>query len=134
MSSVRATTSQRGYALLTALILALLYFGLMELVLIESTEAVRGASRFRSRVTAEILAQNGADLAAEEMVSRFTRDEESDLPGGHVIASYRRMPDASFEIASAGTSEGPFSARRSLRIAGTVTNGNVAIVRVSYDR
>ena len=134
MSPLRNNTSQRGYALLTALVLALLYFGLMELALIESTEAARGASRFRSGVTAEILAQNGADLAAEEMVSRFTRDVDIDLPGGHVIAGYRRMPDTTFEILSAGVSEGPFNARRSLRIAGTVNSGNVAITRVSYDR
>ena len=125
---------ERGYALITALILALLYFALMELVWIESTDALRGANRFRSTVLAEILAQNGAELVAEEMVARSSRDALTELPGGGVVASYRRMPDFSFEIRSTALSSGPFRVRRSLVVAGTIIDGNVSIVRTSHDR
>src|SRR5260370_11002888 len=64
------TTNQRGYVLISAIALAVLYFGLMELMLIDSSRALREAQRFRSRVVASALAESAAELAAAQMVTR----------------------------------------------------------------
>src|SRR5258708_13978010 len=69
-SSRDRTSSQRRYVLITAIALAVLYFGLMELMLIDSSRALREAQRFRSRVVASALAESAAELAAAQMGTR----------------------------------------------------------------
>src|SRR6266566_4686861 len=63
------TTEQRGYVLISAIALAILYFGLMELMLIDSSRALREAQRFRARVTSAALAESAAELSAAQMIS-----------------------------------------------------------------
>jgi hypothetical protein len=60
----RARTSERGYALAMAIILAVLYFGMIELLMIDSSRELAEARRFRSRIVAQALAENAAELAA----------------------------------------------------------------------
>jgi Tfp pilus assembly protein PilX len=70
-SSSRArTTNQRGFALLWAIGLAVLFFMLIELMLIDSARELTEAQRFRSRIVAMVLAENAAELAAEKIVDR----------------------------------------------------------------
>ena len=57
---------------MSVLILAILFFALMTLLLIESSEMSRRADRYRSRVLAQVLAENGAELAAQKMVNSLT--------------------------------------------------------------
>lgn len=81
-SSSRARTSERGYALISALILAALYFGLMELMLIDSQRALAEAQRFRARVVASTLAETAAELAAEQLVNHAGMPvDDSDAQG-----------------------------------------------------
>ena len=68
-SSSRGRTDERGFALLAAIVLAVLYFGLMELLLIDSSRELREAQRFRSRIIALALAENAAELAAVDMTN-----------------------------------------------------------------
>jgi hypothetical protein len=56
--------------LITAIALAILYFALMELMLIDSSRALREAQRFRSKVVATTLAESAAELASASMVTR----------------------------------------------------------------
>ncbi|HWS71823.1 MAG TPA: hypothetical protein VN605_06890, partial [Thermoanaerobaculia bacterium] len=49
--------------------LSVLYFGLMELMLIDSQRALAEARRFRARVVASTLAESAAELAAEQLVN-----------------------------------------------------------------
>jgi hypothetical protein len=58
-SSSRARTAERGFVLGMAMVIAVLYFLLMELLLIDSSRALGEAQRFRSRVVAAALAENG---------------------------------------------------------------------------
>src|SRR6266545_5727430 len=60
---------QRGFVLISALVLSVLYFALMELLLIDSSRALNEAQRFRARVVAGALAESGAELAALQMVT-----------------------------------------------------------------
>ena len=51
-SSSRARTSERGFALIAAIALSVLYFALMELMLIDSSRELAEARRFRARIVA----------------------------------------------------------------------------------
>jgi hypothetical protein len=46
-----------------------LYFGLIELLLVDSSRELRSARQFRSRVIAQTLAENGAEAAAWKMLN-----------------------------------------------------------------
>lgn len=63
------TESQRGFVLVIALVLAILYFMLMGLVMIDSSRAQAEAQRYRARVVASALAENAAELACAQMVN-----------------------------------------------------------------
>ena len=69
-SSFRGRTTERGYVLISAITLAILYFALMELMLIDSSRAVREAQRFRARIVATTLAESAAELAAAQLVTQ----------------------------------------------------------------
>src|SRR6266699_1606314 len=66
--------SQRGYVLISAIALAILYFALMELMLIDSSRALREAQRFHQHVLAVTLAESAAELSAASMVTRNAGD------------------------------------------------------------
>lgn len=68
-SSFRGRTAERGYVLISAIALAILYFALMELMLIDSSRALREAQRFRARIVATTLAESAAELAAVQLVT-----------------------------------------------------------------
>ena len=68
-SCSRARTSERGFALAVALIIAVLYFGMIELMLIDASRQLAEARRYRARVLALTLAENGAELAALNMIT-----------------------------------------------------------------
>lgn len=68
-SSPARTESQRGFVLVIALVLAILYFMLMGLVMIDSSRAQSEAQRYRARVVASALAENAAELACAQMVN-----------------------------------------------------------------
>ena len=65
----RARTNERGIALAIALIVAVLYFGLIELMLYDASRELAEARRFRARIIALTLAENGAELAARDLVN-----------------------------------------------------------------
>jgi hypothetical protein len=68
-SCSRARTTERGFALAMALIVAVLYFGLIELMLYDASRQLAEARRFRARIIALTLAENGAELAAQNLVT-----------------------------------------------------------------
>jgi 2-phospho-L-lactate guanylyltransferase (CobY/MobA/RfbA family) len=51
-------------------VLAVLYFALMELMLIDSSRALREAQRFRARIVATTMAESAAELAAAQLVTQ----------------------------------------------------------------
>ena len=118
------TTDQRGYVLISAIALAVLYFGLMELMLIDSSRALREAQRFRARVVASALAESAAELAAAQMITRPARrppvaaqDEQ-----GQMLGTLNTNGRA-FEIIGEGTTAGVAPVKASVRVQGTITGG-----------
>lgn len=126
-SSSRArTSSERGFALVTALVLAVLYLGLIELLLMDGTRALQEAQRLRSRVIAATLAENAAELAAEGMVSKFAGDVTSSDAQGEIEGKYTRTGEE-FVILGRGTTSGVARESASVRIKGRVVGNSVTI-------
>ena len=121
------TTEQRGYVLISAVALAILYFALMELMLIDSSRALREAQQFRSRIIASTLAESAAELAAAQMVSRRVsssanaRDEQGSMTGSlHLI-------NDQFELLGDATTSGVSPMKANVRVQGRIEGNRVLV-------
>lgn len=92
-----ARNSQRGFVLIAALALAILYFMLMELILMDSSLAQAEAQQYKARVTAAALAENGAELAAQDIANRGGANVVVNDPKFDVTGTLRRN-GPSFEL------------------------------------
>ena len=120
------TIDQRGYVLISAIALAVLYFGLMELMLIDSSRALREAQRFRSRVVASALAESAAELAAAQMVTRPSananaQDEQGQMTGRLTVSGEQ------FELNGEGITAGVAPVSAHVRVQGRILGTHVAI-------
>ena len=125
------TRSQRGYVLITAIALAVLYFALMQLMLIDSTRALREAQRFRSRIIASTLAESAAELAAAQMVtgtapaSAKASDDQGSMDGQlHLLGS-------NFELIGDAQTAGVSPVKSTVRVQGRI-EGNKVIVDYTF--
>lgn len=121
--------SERGFALILSLVLALLFLALIALVLADTGAALRTAERVRGRVLADILAENGVELAAQGLLGRASQSVDRAIEGGHVKARLERTGEDRFRIASEAVADGPFAAMASVEIAGRVTGDRITIDR-----
>ena len=125
--SSRARTRERGYVLITAIALAVLYFALMELMLIDSSRALREAQRFRSHVVAATLAESAAELSTASMVTRNTGDTiNADDEQGSMKAT-SRVHGTSFDIDAEGMTNGVAPAKSTVRVQGRIVGQRVMI-------
>jgi len=120
--------SQRGFVLVMALVLSFLYFALMTLILVDCTRALHEANRFRARIVAATLAENGAELAAQDIISRPTRTvpEDKDWQGtfsGKIVRS-----SDNFVIEVEGIAIGVLTQRAKVWVQGRVLPGNVVTI------
>jgi len=126
-SSSRArTNSEKGFALITALVLAVLYLGLIELLLIDGTRSLQEAQRLRSRVVAAALAENAAELAAEGMVGRTGADVTHQDAQGTIEGKYTRSGDA-FILIGKGRTSGVAPESATVRLHGRIVGTSVTI-------
>lgn len=127
-SSSRArTSSQRGFALIAAIALAILYFALIELLLIESSRELAEARRFRSRVIAATLAENGAELAAANMVNRMFSTASAEDWQGTIEGRMTRTAGNQFEIEGSGETKGLAKSKATVRVYGRILGNDVRI-------
>jgi hypothetical protein len=96
------TESQRGFVLVIALVLAILYFMLMGLVMIDSSRAQAEAQRFRARMMAAVLAENAAELACAQMVTLPSGMANKEDKQGRMFGTYRRTSGDKFEVNGEG--------------------------------
>lgn len=126
------TSSQRGYVLISAIALAVLYFGLMELMLIDSSRALREAQRFRSRIVASTLAESAAELVAARMIpsgsSTFqnAKDEQGSMKGT------LRLVGDTFELIGEAETAGVSPVKAEVRVQGRIDRTE-AIARILVD-
>jgi len=110
-----------------ALVLAVLYFGLIELLMIDSARELSEARRFRARIMAETLAENGAELAAREIITQpsahVTAQDWQGTIEGHMV----KKSGGQFEITAAGTTTGLTESVARVRVFGQIYGTEVRI-------
>ena len=128
-SCSRARTSERGFALAMALIIATLYFGLIGLMLFDASRELAEARRFRARIVALTLAENGAEHAAHMMVpdnpplvKAVTVDDWQGSSAGT-----RMTNGTDFLIVGTGTTSGVVEIHAKVEINGKVDGDQVHI-------
>lgn len=137
-SSGRRSERQRGYVLIAAIALAILYFGLMELMLIDSQRALREAQRFRSKIIATTLAENAADLAAEQLCANYKATIDYANAEGTMTGTMERTTigdpndhKSSFVIDVTGVASGVPSATATVKLDGEI-NGTKVDIKYAY--
>ena len=131
-SSFRGRT-ERGFALITALLLAILFLGMIELALADATAAQREALRFRERISSQILADNAIELAAAGMMTKESNSSiERESDAGTMTGSFKILPGGRFELAGEGLSAG-LEVRATVALEGRVV-GNQIVIQQSRTR
>ena len=106
----RARTTERGFALAMALIIAVLYFGLIELMLYDASRELAEARRFRARIVALTLAENGAERAAWMIVPKDTPPlpaiADEDWQGSITGSRTKNAETGEFTIKASGKTTG----------------------------
>ncbi|MFN2237757.1 MAG: hypothetical protein ABR524_00045 [Thermoanaerobaculia bacterium] len=131
-SSFRGRT-ERGFALITALLLAILFLGMIELALADATAAQREARRFRERISSQILADNAIELAAAGMLTKQSNSSvERETDAGTMKGSFKILPGSRFELVGDGLSAG-LEVRATVVLEGRVV-GNQIVIQKSRTR
>lgn len=122
--------SERGIALAMAMILAVLYFGLIQLLLVDSSRELGAARRFRARVLAQTMAENGAELAAHDLVAKvpgaIVRVTAEDAMGT-TTGELRKASDVNFVLEGKGQTKGLVVIKESVTITGRVVGNRIYI-------
>jgi hypothetical protein len=119
--------SQRGFVLVAALVLAVLYFMLMELMNLESQRALAEAQRFRARVVAATLAENAAELACVQMVTRTAGNASAKDEQGTMTGHYQRTAIVDYVVDAEGESGGVVVQKATVRLQGRVNGTQITI-------
>jgi hypothetical protein len=126
-SSSRARTTEGGFALIWAIGLALLFFLMIELMLIDSSRELAEARRFRAKIVAATLAENGAELAAAQMVNRYSADVNAEDWQGEINGVLHKSGDGQFEITGDGKASGTDAVKARVEIKGRVVGNDIKI-------
>lgn len=122
-----------------AIVVAVLYFGLVELMLLDSARELGEARRFRARIIAETLAENAAELAAQQIVTReatvpFNIDTEQGTISGKMTKTGSPVAgERNFEIIAEGVSAGITESRVRVTLRGVVVGTQVKIRYVFHE-
>jgi len=132
-SRARTTDGERGFALIWAVGLALLFFMLIELMLIDSARELAEARRFRAKIVAATLAEHGAEPAARQMITQPGAPvREEDFQGTYQGTLTKGPVDpasgvATFVVVGEGEAKGISKASARVEISGYMTGTNIAI-------
>ena len=112
--------------LLAAIVLAVLYFALMELLLLDAARELNEAQRFRARIVAAALAENAAEYAALNIVPGGVLSANESNGQGAMDATVRRVGQA-FIIDANGVATGLITQRARVQVFGEVEGTNIRI-------
>ncbi|HJW93316.1 MAG TPA: hypothetical protein VJ901_06840 [Thermoanaerobaculia bacterium] len=126
------TESQRGFVLVIALVLAILYFMLMALVMIDSSRAQAEAQRYRARVVSAALAENAAELACVQMVTTPSGMAQLEDSQGTMMGTYRRLgsdtsTQARFEVNGEAQTKGLLNQKATVFLEGHFDGNQIHI-------
>lgn len=134
----RARTSESGFALLIALVVAVLYLGLIQLMLYDGARELEQARRFRARVVASTLAENAAELGAQNITlvaplgSVQLTDDQGDMHATPTKGPVDVNGNASFVIKAWGLTTGVIEQRSEVEVYGTVVGGEKLRIDYTY--
>jgi hypothetical protein len=124
----KRTRSQRGYALITAIVLSVLYFGLIQLMLMESARELAEARRFRARMVALTMAENGIELGAAGMLNGGAAGpRDLTLDEGSMAWTLRNINGGTFVLEGRGESSGGISQSATVRLQGRIEGPRILI-------
>lgn len=130
----RQDDKRRGFVLIGALVVALLYFALLELMLIEAVQAMRASQRFRARVAAQVLAENAAEVVAHQLVFSSGKRVQIVDETGTMIAQSRRLINDQFEIEASGMITGAVSQSATVAVFGRIQGTSVRVDRTIHSQ
>lgn len=142
-SSIRSsrrerTEGERGYALLSALVLSVLFFVLISLVLWESSLRYRAAQAFRARVLAQTLAENAAEVAARGLADGSSLSATGEIDDGTMTATGHASQEldgtVSFEIEAKGTTHGVQPTTATVSVRGRLVGSRVRLTRTRHSQ
>ena len=120
--------TERGFALVAALALAVLYFALMELLLLDSSRALTEARQFRARIVALTVAENAAELAALNMNIGLSKTARESDDQGEMVGKLIQGGTTTFRIEAEGTTTGVIRQRAAVVIDGRMEpTGRISI-------
>lgn len=129
---------ESGYALVATLVIAVLFFALMALVLWESTMRYRAAQSFRSRIVAQTLAENAAELSARGLGDGSSLTVSAETDDGTMRASGQASHDPDgiirFKIEAEGETHGVQSVRATVTVWGRVDGNGVRVTRTKHSQ
>ena len=127
-SSSRARrSSERGFAIVLAIVLAVLYFGLIELLMIDSSRELAEARRFRARLVAETLAESAAELAAKEIVTKTAANVTAEDWQGTMRGRMLKNFGGTFDIDAEGVTTGLTISKSRVIVRGRIVGTDVRI-------
>ena len=118
--------------IIAAIALAVLYFALMELMLIDSSRALREAQRFRARIVATTLAESAAELAAAQLVTAQGANVNATDEQGTMTATLTRS-GKTFMIDAKAESTGVPPQKASVRVQGEVEGTKVSVTYTYHE-
>ncbi len=113
-----------------ALILAILYFGLIELLMLDSSRELAEARKFRARIVALTLAENGAELAALSLVTptQMTHESRATTAEGTMFGRMdKKVGGVVFDIKATGETTGVEKVRAEVRLLGRIEGAKISI-------
>lgn len=103
---------------------------LIQLVLIDSARELSEARRFRARILAQTLAENGAELAAAQLLERESADVSAEDWQGRIRGEMTRNPATNqFRITGQGEVKGTVAANARVDVQGEI---NGTLVRINF--
>jgi hypothetical protein len=132
--SSRARTTERGFALIAAIVLAVLYFALIQLLLVDSARELAEARRFKARIVAATLAENGAELAALQITApgQVWASPTAEDWQGKISGDLKKASGGDFTIEGKGTSSGLNPTSAGVTVIGKVEGTRVKIYYTTH--
>ena len=122
----RRSRGERGIVLVSALVLAVLYFALMELMMMDASRSLNEAQRFKARIIASTLAESAAELAAVQMITKTANVASYSDDQGLIKGNYTRTGDA-YILTGTGRADGVVTQTMTVRVTGRIDGNRITI-------
>ncbi len=110
-----------------AIIVAVLYFGMIELMMIDASRELAEARRFRARIVALTLAENAAEGAAVRIIDEMPKAFNDANDQGVMSGKATKGSGGTFVLTGEGESSGLESTRAKVHVQGVVAGKHINI-------